>query len=152
MEKTAKIVKVTEKTRTNPEWKTIYYSTVVMDNTDEYPISKGKQTTGFYKEWQSLNYTIEKVGEYDKIVVKEEAKAFWAKPWFAKNYEKDSISMALSYSKDLVVWGKVELSKIYEVADKLHLRMANKYKGETKVEPVVPMTPPKKEIETEIPF
>ena len=35
--------------------------------------------------------------------------------------------MALSYSKDLVVWGKVELKDIEKVAEKLHQWMLNKY-------------------------
>lgn len=140
MEKTAKIVSVTEKSRTNPKTQEIvYFSTVKMDNWDEYPISRGKPTSWFFKEWQELIYKVEKINEYDKIVIKEDKPAYSAKAWFSKNYNFDSVTMCMSYSKDLCINGKIELKDLITTADKIYNWCMTKFdnKPVAKVEPVV---------------
>ena len=151
MEKTAKIVSVTEKTRTNPKTQEIvYFSTVKMDNGDEYTISRGKSQTWFFKEWKDLVYKIEKINEYDKIVIKEDKPAYTGKTWFSKDYTKDWVAFAISYAKDLVTSDKVELKDFIKTADKIYDRMLSKYKWDVKV-PEAPVVA-KKPIETETSF
>ena len=129
------------------KWKNKWFFTCDMDNWDK--ISVMRDTNTALKVWDEIEYTLWVADEYGVHRITEPSQNKWGKG-FAKNYEKDSISMALSYAKDLVCEGRVELSKIYEEADALHQWMVNKYKGETKVQPAVKPVVKQVEIEEEV--
>ena len=124
----SKVVEIKSvKDRTWPNG-TIHFFTCKMENGDT--INLGKKSADAIQLGSEINYDIvEWPNEYGVCKVKEVREEFkpWAKPWFAKNYEKDSISMALSYAKDLVVWGKVELKDLEKEAERMHVWMVAKY-------------------------
>lgn len=125
--KKSKIVKILEDKETNGKYWIVYYSTVIMENGDEHQIKQWKKAKWGYKEWQELEYTIENIKWYDKIVVKEDPKEqYQGKQWFSKDYKKDSITMVLSFAKDLVVAWKLDIKDLEKWADKLYARVLSK--------------------------
>lgn len=88
--------------------KTTYYFTIVMENGDEGSI--GKKAVDAIKVGDELTYTLEE-GQYGKKI-KEAGTAFWGKkPFTPRDYKKESVTMAMSYAKDLFVAWKIEDSK-----------------------------------------
>ena len=104
----------------------VFYHSLEMENGDK--VNVGKKTDNFFKVGDEIKYEVVSTDERGVKKIKEiKDSPFGAKPSFQKNYIKDSVSMALSYSKDLVCAGKVEIKDIETVAEKLHLWMSAKY-------------------------
>lgn len=120
--KIKEIVKINP--RTGGSNGTVYYFIVKMENWDEYPIKKGKMVEDWFKVGDELTYEIKKDGEYDKIFVEEkpfEKKSFGSKAstFVPKNPRIEAITMCMSYAKDLVIAGKVDVKNIESAATKL---------------------------------
>jgi len=71
-------------------------------------------------------YTIEDSTSGKKIKVVQPKMQFWGKP-AQRDHKKDAVSFAMSYTKDLVVSGKVEKKDMFTCADSIYERMIKKY-------------------------
>ena len=100
----------------------VYYFDITMENGDRGNIGKKKKDA--YSVGMSIDYTLEKTEKGNKI--KEEVKAFWWKMWAGRDHKKDCVSFAMSYAKDLVVGGKIQIKDLSQYADKIYARMLSK--------------------------
>lgn len=125
MEKTAKITRTTFKNEWAGPNSIIYYHDIELDNGDKGSIGAKDKMPAKLNPGQSLTYTIE--GNKIKAVQEQKAGAFFGG---GGNKGRDPkvqiIGFAMSYSKDLVVAGKIELSKMNEYFEKIHAAMAAK--------------------------
>ena len=99
-----------------PNWDVFYHS-MEMENGDK--VNVGKKTDNFFKVGDEINYDVVSTDEYwvKKIKeIKEEFKKGWYTP---VNPRITAVSMAMSYAKDLVVAGKVELKDLEVEATKI---------------------------------
>ena len=121
-------IKSIDKVNYSEKYETYYYN---MTLADDIKVNIGKKKNDFFQLWQAIDF--EFAGEKDeyglrKIKLTEDLnKANWGKQWYSKDYTKDSVYMAISYAKDLVCNGKIELKDMEKEAERMHLRMCTKY-------------------------
>jgi len=125
MEKKSIIKSVSpRKERKSANW-VMYYTNVVMDNGDMW--SLGAKDTSKYGVWQEITYTIEEWTNGKKIKVVQPKIWFGGSKPAQRDHKKDAVSFAMSYTKDLVVSGKVEKKDMFICADSIYERMIQKY-------------------------
>jgi hypothetical protein len=112
------------KKRESSNW-TVYYHNMVME--DWSKISIWKKQDNSYKVGDSIEYEIVSTDEYGTNKIKEIKPFITAgKQWFSKDYKRDSITMVLSFAKDLVVAWKLDIKDLEKWADKLYARVLSK--------------------------
>ena len=127
MEKTSKITSCTLKNEwTNPQNQTVvYYHDLEFENGDKYSIGAKEKNPEKYAVGKELTYTVEN-GKL-KVVAPPFGKSgggFKSEP-----FEHKAASYAISYSKDLVVAGKVETKDLLPIADKIYNWLISKKVG-----------------------
>lgn len=100
--KTSKIAEI-KKIRSYPfEWKTMYAHLVLMENGDEWEVTKQKEN--WVSVWEELTYELLDWKEWYAKRLKLEKKSTRKGGWNSqsRNYKADFISFAMSYAKDLM--------------------------------------------------
>lgn len=104
------------------KWDVFYFDITL---SDWVRWSIGKQKEDAFKVWDEINYETEVKDWKTKIKeIKDKQAYLW---WAKKDYPKDAVSFAMSYAKDLVVSGKIELNNLITQADIIYDRMKKKY-------------------------
>lgn len=70
-----------------------------------------------YELWEANEYGVHRITEKSNKPMKQ---------GFAKDYIKDSITMCMSYTKDLIVAGKVDMKDMEKEADRIYKRVLTK--------------------------
>lgn len=151
METTAKVKSIAEPKEWNWPNGIVYYLTMDMDNGDTVNI--GKKSSTAFSIGDEIKYEVisEERGVKKIKEVKEEYKKN-AGNYTPKNPRIEAITMCMSYAKDLVVSGKVEIKSIKDVAQSLldwAIDNINTIDVPAKVEPV---KEEQKKEEPEMPF
>jgi len=107
------VSKVKSITGTNV-WKStnwdVFYHSMEMENGDK--VSIGKKTDNYFKVWDEIKYEVKETDQYGVKKIKEIREEF-KKGWYTPvNPRIQAVSMAMAYSKDLVVAGKVDVKDI----------------------------------------
>ena len=119
MEKTSVITSCTFKNEWTGPNGVVYYHALTFENGDTGQIGAREKNPPKLSAGQELTYTIEATDKGNKI------KAVNAKPKFggggrpSEPIELKMATFALSYSKDLVVGGKLETKDMFALADKM---------------------------------
>lgn len=123
MEKTSIIKSVQFKNEWTKDGNTIYFHNIELENGDKGSIGTKEKLPAKLSIGTELTYTID--GERIKAIAK--APAFKGGGGFkTEPYEHKMAGMAFSFAKDLVVAGKVEVSKIEAVAEKIYQWLMSK--------------------------
>lgn len=127
MEKTAKITRTTFKTVwDNPKGGQIFYHDIELDNGDKGSIGSKEKMPAKLNPGSDLTYTID--GNKIKAFVATQQSggggSFQKKPQIEPRIQM--IGFAMSYTKDLVVAGKVELKNMTVQFDILYNEMISK--------------------------
>jgi len=130
MEKTAKITRtVFKNVWNNPQGGQVFYHEVELDNGDKGQIGSKEQMPAKLNPGSTLTYTIETTDKGNKIkaVVPTNASGQqWSGKKSAPDPKVQMISFAMSYTKDLIVGGKVQMESLESVFNKIHALMSSK--------------------------
>lgn len=131
MEKTAKITRtVFKNVWNNPKGGQIFYHDIELDNGDRGQIGCKEQDPSKINPGNSLTYTIEadgRGGQKIKAVMPVQQGGHWSKGGKPQQDPKTQmISFAMSYTKDLIVAGKVELKDLEKQFSSIHNQMISK--------------------------
>lgn len=95
----------------------VHYISMEMENGDKVNIWKKNKDA--FKVWDEINYEVISEDEYHVKKIKE-IKEELKKPFNQRNYRMDAVSFAMSYSKDLVVWWKVDIKDLEATATRIY--------------------------------
>jgi hypothetical protein len=128
MEKTAKITRTTFKNVwTNPQGGQIFYHDIELDNGDKGNIGSKEQMPAKLNPGNELTYTIEVTDKGTKIKAVTPAANFnrgGGKPQI--NPQVQMIGFAMSYTKDLIVGGKVQMIDLEKEFNRIYTVMTSK--------------------------
>lgn len=129
MEKKAKITRTTFVSEwNNPKGGQVYYHKVELDNGDVGQIGSKEKMPTKLNPGNELHYTIESTERGNKIkaVVENQGGGFKAGGRPQIDPKVQMISFAMSYTKDLVIAGKVDLKDMGQYFDKIYDKMIAK--------------------------
>lgn len=104
----------------------VFYFSMEMEDWSKVNIWKKSETA--IKVWDELKYDIVSTDEYGVNKIKEVKEEFKKSQSYSKNYEADFVSFAMSYAKDLVIWGKVDIKDLTTEANEIYNWMLLQYK------------------------
>lgn len=128
MEKTAKITRTTFKNQWAGPNGIVFYHDVELDNGDKGSIGSKDQMPAKLNPGQSLTYTIEVGEKGNKIKAVQDQKpgAFFGGGKKGPDPKVSIVGFAMSYTKDLVVAGKIEVKDMSAYFEKMHALMLSK--------------------------
>lgn len=123
MEKTAKITRTTFKQKwTGGGGNTVFYHDIELDNGDKGSIGAKEEMPSKLNPGSTLTYTID--GNKIKAVQAANTGTFQGKK--APDPKVQIIGFAMSYTKDLIVAGKVGIGDLEKEFNRIHSLMAGK--------------------------
>ena len=125
MEKKAKIVRTVFKNEWTGNGNTVYYHDIELDNGDKGSIGSKEKMPSKLNPGSELTYTID--GNKIKAVNSQPSGGFGG-GGFAKKVDPkvQIIGFAMSYTKDLIVAGKVPLNELDKYFNHVHSLMSSK--------------------------
>lgn len=124
-EKKAKITRTTFKNEWTPQngGNTVYYHDIELDNGDKGSIGSKEKMPAKLNPGQELTYTI----DAGKIkAVQAATGGFGGGGKKGSDPKVQIVGFAMSYTKDLIIGGKVEIKHLQETFEKIHGLMASK--------------------------
>lgn len=124
MEKKAKITRTTFKNEWSGPNGMVYYHTIELDNGDKGSIGSKEKMPAKLNPGSELTYTID--GDKIKAVNSQQGGGFGG--GFAKKADPkvQIIGFAMSYTKDLIVAGKVQMTELEKEFNRIHGLMSTK--------------------------
>jgi len=119
-------------------WNDSFFVKVEMDNGDSGDIYS--KSAGAYKEGQEIDYDVDKSKGDGKHAIKiKQSGSFGGakKPWVGEDPDVKLAGMSMSYAKDLVIAGKIDMKAIADTAELIAIRIksiAEKLKASKKPE------------------
>jgi len=103
----------------------VFYYDIEMENNDRWSIGKKKEW--LFQLGQELKYEITPNTKMEgKFIIKEwQEEGKWWK-FTPRDYKKDFVGFAMSYSKDLAVAWKIEMNDLSNYAEKMFTWMVGK--------------------------
>lgn len=120
----SKIVKrVGEKPYSKEGKPTVYYVSLELENGDKGNMYA--QSSGMYKEGEmSPEYDLKVEGNFSNLVLRKTGNnSFQKKEWKGADLEAQFCSFSFSYTKDLIVAGKVDIKDIITISEKMAFGM-----------------------------
>jgi hypothetical protein len=125
MEKKAKITRTTFKNEWTGNGNTVYYHDIELDNGDKGSIGSKEKMPARLNPGTELTYTID--GNKIKAVnAASGGGGFTGGGKKGPDPKVQIVGFAMSYTKDLIVAGKVEIKLLPETFDKIHKLMSDK--------------------------
>lgn len=128
MEKKAKITRTVFKSEwTGPNGK-VYYHDIELDNGDKGSIGSKEKMPSKLNPGQELTYTIESDprGGFKIKAVNAQGGGFAGGGRKGPDPKVQIVGFAMSYTKDLIIGGKIEIGKLPETFERIHSLMAAK--------------------------
>jgi hypothetical protein len=125
MEKKAKITRTTFKNEWNGNGNTVYYHDIELDNGDKGSIGTKEKMPARLNPGQELTYTID--GNKIKAVnTAQGGGGFSGGGKKGPDPKVQIVGFAMSYTKDLIVAGKITVDQLPPIFDKIHKLMSDK--------------------------
>lgn len=127
MEKKAKITRTTFKNEWKGDKGSVFYHEIELDNGDKGEIGAKEQLPSKLNPGEELTYTIE-AGKYGNKIkaVAPTGGGFAGGGRKGPEPKTQIIGFAMSYSKDLIVAGKVDIKQLPETFERIYQLMASK--------------------------
>lgn len=129
MEKKAKITRTTFKNEWTGNGNTVYYHDIELDNGDKGSIGSKEKMPAKLNPGQELTYTIEadnRGGFKIKAVNPQQGGGGFTGGRKGPDPKVQIVGFAMSYTKDLIVAGKIEIKQLPETFDRIHKLMSDK--------------------------
>lgn len=128
MEKKAKITRTVFKNEWAGPNGTVYYHDVELDNGDKGSIGSKEKMPAKLNPGQELTYTIEADtrGGFKIKAMNANAGGGFGGGRKGPDPKVQIVGFAMSYTKDLIIGGKIEISKLPETFERIHSLMAAK--------------------------
>jgi hypothetical protein len=125
MEKTSKITRTTFKNEWSGNGNTVYYHDIELENGDKGSIGSKEKMPARLNPNSMLTYTIE--GNKIKAVNTPSGNSgFSGGGKKGPDPKVQIVGFAMSYTKDLIIGGKVEIKQLPETFERIHSLMASK--------------------------
>lgn len=124
MEKKAKITRTVFKNEWTGNGNTVYYHDIELDNGDKGSIGSKEKMPARLNPGAELTYTID--GNKIKAVSSPQSGGFAGGGKKGPDPKVQIVGFAMSYTKDLIIAGKVEIKLLPETFEKIHSLMLAK--------------------------
>lgn len=125
-QKTSKIQRTVFKNKWDGQNGSVFYHEIELENGDKGQIGAKEENPSRLNPGQELTYTIEKTDKGYKIKAVNTKPAFVGGGKPQQDPKVQMISFSMSYTKDLIVGGKVEMKDLEKVFNQIHSLMIGK--------------------------